>query len=97
NDTIAGLKQFRGGQALQIGLRNPPPVEDIARIAGVASVDALNVHLFRVHPRDTADPTDDLVRAAVEREWGLFQLQPAQASLEEVFVQLTHRDEEESA
>jgi ABC-2 type transport system ATP-binding protein len=97
NDTIAGLKQFRGGQTLQLGLRNPPPVDELARIAGGASVDALNAHLFRVHPRGAADPTDDLVRAAVERGWGLFQLQPAQASLEEVFVQLTHRDEEASA
>ncbi|HVY07093.1 MAG TPA: ATP-binding cassette domain-containing protein [Burkholderiales bacterium] len=94
NDTIAALKQFRGGQALQIGLRNPPAMEDISRTAGGATVDALGGNLFRVVPRDGADPTDSLVRASVERQWGLFQLQPAQASLEEVFVQLTHREEE---
>jgi hypothetical protein len=46
-----------------------------------------------VHPRAGTDPTDDLVRASVERGWGLFQLQPAQASLEEVFVQLTQSEE----
>ncbi len=97
NDTIAGLKRFRGGQTLQLGLRNPPPVDELARFSGGAAVEALNAHLFRVHPRGAADPTDELVRTAVERGWGLFQLQPAQASLEEVFVQLTHRDEEASA
>ena len=97
NDTIAALKQFRGGQTLQIGLRHPPPSEEIGRIAGGAAVDTLNAHLFRVSPRGVADPTDALVRASVEHGWGLFQLQPAQASLEEVFVQLTHRDEEASA
>jgi ABC-2 type transport system ATP-binding protein len=97
NDTIATLKQFRGGQALQIGLRNPPSSEEIGRIAGGAAVDTLNPHLFRVSPRGVADPTDALVRASVEHGWGLFQLQPAQASLEEVFVQLTHSDEEASA
>ena len=94
NDTIAELKQFRGGQTLQLGLRNPPATEDLSRIAGGASVDAITANLFRVHPHSGTDPTDDLVRASVERGWGLFQLQPAQASLEEVFVQLTHRDEE---
>ena len=94
NDTIAGLKQFRGGQTLQLGLRNPPATEDLSRIAGGASVDAITANLFRVHPHSGTDPTDDLVRASVERGWGLFQLQPAQASLEEVFVQLTHRDED---
>ena len=95
NDSIGALKQFRGGQTLQLGLRTPPSVDEISRVAGGASVDAINAHLFRVHPGGAADPTDDLVRASVERGWGLFQLQPAQASLEEVFVQLTHRDAEE--
>ncbi|MFL6582600.1 MAG: ABC transporter ATP-binding protein [Burkholderiales bacterium] len=95
NDSIAALKQFRGGQTLQIGLRTPPPVDEISRAAGGASVDAVNANLFRVHPGGAVDPTDDLVRASVERGWGLFQLQPAQASLEEVFVQLTHREAEE--
>ena len=95
NDTIAGLKRFRGGQTLQLGLRNPPPLDEIGRVAAGATVNAVNANLFRVHPRGGADPTDDLVRASVERGWGLFQLQPAQASLEEVFVQLTQRDEEQ--
>ena len=36
---------------------------------------------------------DALVRRAVEESWGLFQLVPAQTSVEEVFVQLTKKDE----
>jgi ABC-2 type transport system ATP-binding protein len=90
-DTIAGLKQFRGGQALQVGLRHPPGLEELAGVAD-AAVEAVTANLFRVLPRG-ADPTDALVRAAVERGWGLYQLQPAMASLEEVFVQLTRRDD----
>jgi len=92
-DTIAGLKQFRGGQALQVGLRNPPAMEEIAQAADGAEVEAVNANLFRVRPR-SGDPTDTLVRASVERGWGLYQLQPALASLEEVFVQLTQNEEE---
>ena len=97
NDTIAALKQFRGGQTLQLGLRNPPSPQEISSVAKGASVDAINANLFRVHPRGGTDPTDELVRASVERGWGLFQLHPAQASLEEVFVQLTQREEEQAA
>jgi ABC-2 type transport system ATP-binding protein len=92
NDTIEGLRQFRGGQALQLGLRNPPAVEDLARVAGGATIDPISTTVFRVRPRNGVDPTDALVRASVEHGWGLFQLQPAQASLEEVFVQLTQRE-----
>jgi ABC-2 type transport system ATP-binding protein len=95
-DTIAGLKQFRGGQALQIGLRNPPAAGEIARAADGADVEAINANLFRVRPRG-GDPTESLVRASVERGWGLYQLQPALASLEEVFVQLTQKEEEAPA
>ena len=94
NDNIAALKQFRGGQALQVGLRNAPAADDLSRVAGGAKVDAIGGNLFRLVPRDGNDPTDALVKASVERGWGLFQLQPAQASLEEVFVQLTHQDDE---
>jgi len=95
-DSIAGLKQFRGGQALQIGLRNPPPVAELAGAAADAEVDAINANLFRVRPRGGIDPTDTLVRAAVERNWGLYLLQPALASLEEVFAHLTQREDDQN-
>jgi ABC-2 type transport system ATP-binding protein len=94
-DSIAGLKQFRGGPALQIGLRRPPSIAEIAGAAADAEVDAVNANLFRVRPRGGIDPTDALVRAAVERGWGLYLLQPALASLEEVFVQLTQREDDQ--
>src|SRR6185503_6262172 len=48
NDTIAGLKRFRGSQTLQLGLRNPPPLDEIGRVAAGATVDAVNANLFRV-------------------------------------------------
>ena len=93
NDSIDGLKQFRGGAALQIGLRNPPSPADISALADGVAVEAVSETIFRLRPAPGVDPTDALVRASVERGWGLFQLQPAQASLEEVFVHLTQREE----
>lgn len=93
SDSIAGLKQFRGGGALQVGLRNPPEVADLSAAALGAEAQAISSTLFRLRPRPESDPTEALVRAAVEKGWGLYQLQPAQASLEEVFVQLTQKEE----
>jgi ABC-2 type transport system ATP-binding protein len=77
-DTIEALRRFRGGQALRVGLRNAPPVEAIQALPGVAS----------------AQNVDGLVRAAVERGWGLHYLAPEAASLEDVFVQLTTAEQE---
>jgi hypothetical protein len=49
-----------------------------------------------VRPRSGIDSTDTLVRAAVERNWGLYLLQPALASLEEVFAHLTQREDDQN-
>jgi ABC-2 type transport system ATP-binding protein len=91
SDTIAGLRQFRGGQSFLVGLRRPPTLEDIAAAVSPAQTESVSPGMFRVSPRGE-DPTDRLVKACADKDWGLFQLQPAQASLEEVFVQLTQQD-----
>ncbi len=92
-DTIDGLKKFHGGRIVHVGLRHPPAAGVLASIPGVARVDADGEHIFRLSFDDKSDPTDALVRRAVEESWGLFQLVPAQTSVEEVFVQLTQKDE----
>jgi ABC-2 type transport system ATP-binding protein len=95
NDSIAGLKQFRGGN-LMLGLRNAPAIGDIAAVTGVDTVEpapgAANAGMFRIKPRPGDDPTDSLVRAAWDGGWKLFHLAPAASSIEDVFVQLTHSD-----
>jgi ABC-2 type transport system ATP-binding protein len=93
SDTIEALSRFRGGQALQVGFRNAPAMETIKAIPGVA--DAQSVDGFvRVLPQDGQDPIDAIVRAAVERNWGLHYLAPEAASLEDVFVQITTAEPE---
>ena len=92
-DTIDGLKKFHGGRIVHIGLRRPPALDALAAIPGVARVEADGECSFRISFADQCDPTDALVRRAVEESWGLFQLVPAQTSVEEVFVQLTQKDE----
>jgi len=88
SDTIDALRRFRGGHALRVGLQRPPPLDEFKRLAGVGSVEEANGFL-RVLPQEGQDPADAIVRASVEREWGLHYLAPEAASLEDVFVQLT--------
>ena len=71
-----------------MGLQRPPPLDEFKRLAGVGSVEEANGFL-RVLPQEGQDPADAIVRASVEREWGLHYLAPEAASLEDVFVQLT--------
>jgi ABC-2 type transport system ATP-binding protein len=95
NDTITALKQFESGATVLVGLRRPPPLAELAALTGVASVEGVQPTLFRVQFAAGADPTEALVRRAVERDWGLHQLKSAQTSLEDVFVNLTRREEQQ--
>jgi ABC-2 type transport system ATP-binding protein len=92
-DTIAALKQFESGATVLVGLRRPPPLSEMRAVAGAAAVEQVQATLFRVQFAPGENPTDALVQAAAARDWGLFQLAPAQTSLEDVFVHLTRREE----
>jgi ABC-2 type transport system ATP-binding protein len=92
--TIDGLRALRGGRALLVGLREPPPLAELAAVPGVGNAEAAGAYLFRVEPNDGADPGEEIVRRSVEKGWRLFQIGPAQASLEEIFAHLTQREED---
>ena len=69
-DAIAGLRQFRGGHSIQMSLRRPPSVDEIATLVYPAHVDKVSDDVFRISPQQKeTDPTDQLVRASVERDW----------------------------
>jgi ABC-2 type transport system ATP-binding protein len=74
-------------------MRRPPAVAELAALPGVAAADAVESTLFRVQFAAGADPTDALVKTAAARDWGLYQLKPAQSTLEDVFVHLTRRED----
>jgi hypothetical protein len=48
--------------------------------------------VFRFQLAASEDPTDELVKRAAARDWGLYQLSPAQTRLEDVFAHLTQHD-----
>ncbi len=93
SDTIAALKRIESGATVLVGLRRPPPLGEIAALPGIAAVEIVEPALFRVQFAAGADPGDALVKQAAERDWGLYLLKPAQTSLEDVFVNLTRREE----
>ena len=95
NDTVAGLRHFRGG-TLMLGLRQAPPVEELAAVPGVSRIEPVGPAgegMFRVEPEKGADPIDTLVARAAEHGWRLFHIAPAASQIEDVFVQLTQREE----
>lgn len=93
SDTIAALKRVESGATVLLGLRRPPPLAELAALPGIAGAEAVEPSLFRLQFAGGADSTDALVRLAAAHDWGLYLLKPAQTSLEDVFVNLTRREE----
>ena len=89
SDTIAALKAFHSGRTVLVGLRRPPAEAELKQMPGVAAVEHVSDTLYRLQFDSALDPTEQLVERAVKDRWGLYQLAPAQTSLEDVFVHLT--------
>lgn len=93
SDSISALQQFHGSRTLLLGLRQPPQAQELAAVTGVAAVRLVSDTLFSIQCVADHDPTDTLIRMAAENNWGLYQLNPAQASIEDVFANLTRIEE----
>ena len=64
-------------------------------VAGVTGVRAADAATYRLDCAAGADPRPDAFRLAVERGWTLQELTLEKASLEDLFVRLTTREEGE--
>lgn len=93
NGAIEMLKQQRQGNKLLIGLNQPPADLNALRLQGITQVESLENGLIRLHHLADESPAEAIVRAAVQNNWGLHQINPDQTSLEEVFVSLTYQEQ----
>lgn len=89
SDTIVGLSRHLGARTLLVSFRRAPDLEMLRGVPGVTDVMAEDELRMRVLHEAGADPTDAVVALASEKNWGLSAIAPAQASLEEIFMQLT--------
>ncbi|MFL6622774.1 MAG: ABC transporter ATP-binding protein [Sulfurifustaceae bacterium] len=88
-DSIDGLSRHLKSAALIAAFRNPPAASEIERLPGVRSVEMQDGGRVRVLHDPEQDPSEHLVRIATERNWGLKEIAPERASLEQIFVELT--------
>jgi ABC-2 type transport system ATP-binding protein len=92
NGAISELNARGDSNQLRVALHRPPSIDELAALAGVTDVSAIDSQRFRLSYAET-DFAETLVTTAVEQNWGLFELVPQGSSLEEIFVELTTADE----
>ncbi len=96
-DTIAGLSQRMESSSILIRLDNPPAAEALNALAGITSVETQGDGRIRLRYRPEQDPVEELVRQAVNNNWGLRELTPERRTLEEIFVATTQTEELQEA
>ena len=97
SDTIDGLAKHLKSAALVVAFRQPPVLAELERLPGVRGVTALDDRRVRVLHEPAQDPTDRVMQLALERGWGLNEIGPERASLEQIFVELTTNEPEAAA
>ena len=100
-DTPTQLRQrLRGTQVVRVQLRGErgaiesalKHLEGVARVGALGGVDG--AESFEVEAVPGADVRELIFRLAVERQWTLRELSQSQASLEDVFIHLTTKEQE---
>ena len=88
SNTITGMRNEKRGFVINVELKKPPEnIELPDEISdGIVEKIAEGEYVIR---HSSIDPTAPFLNSAVKHDWGLCRLNQSQASLEEVFVQLT--------
>jgi ABC-2 type transport system ATP-binding protein len=88
NDSIDGLARHMTSGTLVAAFRSEPERRALEALPGVVRVEAAGDKRVRLFAAAGSDPTESVMRLALERNWGLQEIAPERASLEQVFVSL---------
>ena len=89
NESIEGLEHQMKSASLTVAFHHPPEQKVLEKISGVKSVLPEKDARLRIFHEAENNPTDEILRMAVEKNWGLFEIRPARLSLEQIFMELT--------
>jgi ABC-2 type transport system ATP-binding protein len=103
-DTPQNLRlQLQGAERVSIEVQGPASeiISKLKAMPGVVNVQKIaesdSHHRFQVEGELRKDIRSDLARTIVQNGWGLYELQSATMSLEDIFLKLTTAEESETA
>jgi ABC-2 type transport system ATP-binding protein len=88
-DSVAGLQRFMQVSSALVAFRKAVQIHELSDLPHIESVDRLDDHTFRIHYEPDNNPAENIVKRAVEKDWGLLELTPEKRSLEQIFVDIT--------
>src|SRR5689334_11963614 len=101
-DTPQNLRtQLQGGERVTVEVQGPVSeiISKIRAMSGVVTVQKVSesdgLHRLQIEGEQKRDIRSDLARTIVQNGWGLYELQAATMSLEDIFLKLTTAEEAE--
>lgn len=79
---------------ITVALKRPPPIETLQQLDHIIRVEAKDDQRFHLF-FDSNSPAETVVQQSVAEDWGLFEMIPDQQSLEDLFIELTHHNQQE--
>lgn len=92
SDSIDGLARRMQASVLAVTFSSTPDLRLLSELPGVKSIETLEDGGLRLYHEPAANPAESVVKLAAEKNWGLIQLTPQRATLEDIFVSLTTED-----
>lgn len=95
-ENLLGEIRTAGGVVLEAKVGNDDGSEELKKIAGVRDVTATTEgdwHRFALRVESGADLREEVFRLAADRHWSVRELSQRKATLEDVFVEITHADD----
>lgn len=96
NDNINNLSRHMTSSLLTVGFRRTPDLSILQALEGVQSVQTDGERRVQIFCHPSTDPTDQIVKLAAEKDWGLVEISPQGVSLEQLFLEFT-KDEQETS
>ena len=101
-DTPQNLRtQLQGGERVTVEVQGPVSeiMSKLRTMSGVVTVKKVSesdgLHRLQIEGEQKKDIRSDLARTIVQNGWGLYELQSASMSLEDIFLKLTTAEEAE--
>ncbi|BAV32956.1 ABC transporter ATP-binding protein [Sulfuricaulis limicola] len=89
NESIEGLEHHMKSASLTVAFHRPPAQAALEKLPGVKSVRLEKEGRMHVFHEPEKNPTDDILRLAVDNNLGLYEIRPGRLSLEQIFLELT--------
>jgi ABC-2 type transport system ATP-binding protein len=97
DDTLDGLESRHASPVLTAGFETPPPVSELYALPGVEFVEDLPDGRLRITHREGESPAAVIAETATREGWGLTELTPERATLEQIFMELIYHENAEQA